>query len=492
MNIEENTNSKPLTMRINSIGFKNFRKFHDFPSIDLGRLNLLVGTNNSGKSTVIKALIFAVKNCLDVFRMPSPSRFISFKNMVDSHLHLGDFLSNLPEDADGKIMEMLIGAENYRISFVLDGTTLEKGSANLLVPVKEILVLNTDNEMELCYTFSDPNILDVSIRFDKEKFTDLKKVTKSFTQRNKNSGWFDSKKISKYIDDLGDNEWHSYVEHPIQDENEESMFLSEVQSFAYGELQAVLLKSDYLVEPCVMYVEAHNATHDEIVYEEDKNNYLAKTIVDYATADIEYDSKAIPNNSHSNQTFDQKSLPFIQKWMKELGIGDNFDIKRPFSGCLKVDIKSNEKWMPLSSKGTGAIQAFILILNIASALRKSYLTPTIVFIEEPEQNMHPALQSKLADFFLEAIDTANGKLQLVVETHSEYLIRRSQVYVAEHVKLGSDIDVFNQDIKVYYFPKDGLPYDMEFRSSGHFLKKFGNGFFDEASNHCLSLLNLNR
>ena len=39
-----------------SFGFKNFRKFEDFPPIDLGSINILVGPNNSGKSTFIKAL----------------------------------------------------------------------------------------------------------------------------------------------------------------------------------------------------------------------------------------------------------------------------------------------------------------------------------------------------------------------------------------------------------------------------------------------------
>ena len=39
-----------------SFGFKHFRKFEDFPPIDLGSINVLVGPNNSGKSTFIKAL----------------------------------------------------------------------------------------------------------------------------------------------------------------------------------------------------------------------------------------------------------------------------------------------------------------------------------------------------------------------------------------------------------------------------------------------------
>ena len=45
-----------------SIGFKNFRKFADFPELDLGDITILVGGNNSGKSTLVKALLLCMDN----------------------------------------------------------------------------------------------------------------------------------------------------------------------------------------------------------------------------------------------------------------------------------------------------------------------------------------------------------------------------------------------------------------------------------------------
>ena len=42
---------------IQQIGFKNFRRFENFPMMDLSKVNLLVGTNNSGKSTLVKGAI---------------------------------------------------------------------------------------------------------------------------------------------------------------------------------------------------------------------------------------------------------------------------------------------------------------------------------------------------------------------------------------------------------------------------------------------------
>ena len=38
------------------IGFKNFRKFEDFPPIELDPITIFVGENNAGKSTLRKSL----------------------------------------------------------------------------------------------------------------------------------------------------------------------------------------------------------------------------------------------------------------------------------------------------------------------------------------------------------------------------------------------------------------------------------------------------
>ena len=55
---------------MNKIGFKNFRKFENFPSIDLGNLTYLVGQNNAGKSTMVKAAILVLENLRQKKDMP--------------------------------------------------------------------------------------------------------------------------------------------------------------------------------------------------------------------------------------------------------------------------------------------------------------------------------------------------------------------------------------------------------------------------------------
>jgi predicted ATPase len=165
----------------------------------------------------------------------------------------------------------------------------------------------------------------------------------------------------------------------------------------------------------------------------------------------------------------------------------------------------------------GSIQAMLLILRIACVLKRFsletrrkhdflvddrhadvYWPPTMrnilelpptIIIEEPELNLHPALQSKLADFFHELYDKFH--INLLVETHSEYILRKSQVIVAENELAVAPNE---SPFRVYYFPKETYqePYRLEYREDGSFDRNFGDGFFDEASSSTLELLKLKR
>ena len=48
---------------ISSINIKGFRGFSRFEMSDLGRVNLLVGANNSGKTSLLEALYLLTSTC---------------------------------------------------------------------------------------------------------------------------------------------------------------------------------------------------------------------------------------------------------------------------------------------------------------------------------------------------------------------------------------------------------------------------------------------
>jgi predicted ATPase len=110
----------------------------------------------------------------------------------------------------------------------------------------------------------------------------------------------------------------------------------------------------------------------------------------------------------------------------------------------------------------------------------------VIVIEEPEQNLHPKMQSKLAELFYSLAKDWGCKF--LIETHSEYLVRKSQVIVAEEGFADEENLKENNHFKVYYLPSDGLvPYEMKYRIDGKFSNEFGPGFFDTASDLAFEL-----
>ena len=78
--------------------------------------------------------------------------------------------------------------------------------------------------------------------------------------------------------------------------------------------------------------------------------------------------------------------------------------------------------------------------NYGEEQRYEVYSPSMLLIEEPETNLHPKWQSLLAEMFVEANKKFN--IQFMIETHSEYLIRKFQTLVADNKINGEHIKIF--------------------------------------------------
>ena len=174
----------------------------------------------------------------------------------------------------------------------------------------------------------------------------------------------------------------------------------------------------------------------------------------------------------------------MTSWLKDFCGIDSFKVEsingEAYRFCLRVD----GRWVDLADMGRGTIQLTTLLVRILSIIQKytnedRLLLPKvlpIILVEEPEQNLHPALQSKLADLFYSVYKKCG--VRFIIETHSEYLVRKSQVIVKE--KIGKNGNPFS----VYYFDTQNTKtpyYQMEYRPDGNFSNEFGTGFFDDAN-----------
>jgi len=120
--------------------------------------------------------------------------------------------------------------------------------------------------------------------------------------------------------------------------------------------------------------------------------------------------------------------------------------------------------------------------NKSVETRKKKFVQNVILCEEPELSLHPNFQSKLADVFVSAFKQYG--INFILETHSEYIIRKLQYLVAKK-------QISPKEIAIYYFPSGtdkATPYKIGISEDGRLSKPFGKGFYDESSRIMMNIL----
>jgi len=177
---------------------------------------------------------------------------------------------------------------------------------------------------------------------------------------------------------------------------------------------------------------------------------------------------------------------FVKKWLNKLEIADNFKIERDPDGIgTRAYLENDGHKELLADVGFGINRLFPLLLKIATSDSNS-----VLFIEEPESNLHPNLQSKISDMLMDAFQKFHHRF--VLETHSEYLIRKLQYLVANNKTI-----LTPNSVNIYYFyHPDEIPNGknqiekLNIRPDGGLDNEFGEGFVDEAINLKFDLMRM--
>ena len=503
-----------------SIGFKNFRKFVEFPPMEFNDITLMVGRNNSGKSTLVKATLIALNflkyNKANLFG----DNILNFDNNFFYDINIGTFSRALCNDATRNEITFNVGISDYKFDIFLVGNSDDKNSTNATVTKINIYDGKRGINANFDFTSASINIefenrdidtdtqekrnnLSESIKLQDQKLQETIELTaideiqsqiKSLKKGlNSLKSSISSQQNNKIQIELNTN--HYEVNETLiwnllnilnKYTDDQSTFIDQRSKKYKDDIEAKKTLSQYSESLSKMHAEICNSISDinieyipaydikKSVYysSKDTNDYIADTIHSYFT-----------------QKDDIEARQFVISWMKELGIGYGFEIES-FGGEVHtlsvIDEKKHSVY--LTDKGTGSIRLMILLLRIATIINKyksDKITAPIVFIEEPELNLHPDLQSKLA----ELLEYVNKKIKIkfIVETHSEYLIRKSQVLVAQK-DYKDEKDLSNNIFSTFYFKSDGMPYQMIYRTDGKFSNEFETGFFDETNNLIFEIL----
>lgn len=183
----------------------------------------------------------------------------------------------------------------------------------------------------------------------------------------------------------------------------------------------------------------------------------------------------------------KEALEFINKYVRIFELGEKFTYELK-GDIVKLFIKKGRKTINIADLGAGVTQLITLIIKLSlhvdafSAKDINVVSAKkVMTFEEPEINLHPTLQSKLADMFVDAARTF--KIQFIIETHSEYLIRRLQYLTAKK-------EIKPEDTIIHYLfhpesehtQKTGEQLrTIRIQEDGRLDKEFGTGFFDEST-----------
>jgi hypothetical protein len=118
----------------------------------------------------------------------------------------------------------------------------------------------------------------------------------------------------------------------------------------------------------------------------------------------------------------------IAECLVEMGLAHSFVTKPLVDGGIQYQVKlrrsESSAEVLITDMGFGVSQVLpVLVL--------CYYAPpgsTLIF-EQPEIHLHPSVQQALADVFIDVVNKRN--IQIIIESHSEHLLRRLQRRIAE-------------------------------------------------------------
>lgn len=562
------------------IGFKNFRRFKEFPQLEFGNITYMVGRNNSGKSTMVKALLLVIdylQNQLgDTFsfdnKVLEDANIVTFGrakcNLIDEpeivfsyKLNNYDITINISGDdlstkasVDKIVIKDPFNAYEFTINYMDSTAKVTKKSNKKItrgyeyelddMTYDEYLALQLD-ELKRKYRNVQSNMrgskeaLDLSAEINKLN-TQIKNLEKTREQKRKPEDFdsYYSLEYPMYLE-LSEVPNHKksktkeemYEELDIYEENDRQVketlsYMKEVDKdiSRIDKNNLIEIINSFLYNNNIAYSETKkqrennpgdeviNETFSEILeLENTKENLTAwiynftvalnEETITYLGANPSKQSALFPLRAKDNalaQAIHQfyqlkiiegeKEYEFVKHWMIEFEVGQSFEIKFYAGEAYEFHVKDEHGIKNhLSDKGMGSLQAMVLILNVASLIRinKKDKKAVTLLVEEPELNLHPALQSKLTEFFHD-VNKEYG-FNLIVETHSEYMIRKAQLIAIEEDYIKNQ-DINPNPFKIVYFHKEEGPYEMEFTEQGKFKKDFGPGFYNEASDISIEII----
>ncbi|ELN6869758.1 AAA family ATPase [Vibrio parahaemolyticus] len=404
-------------MKINELRLKNFKVFLD-ERFNFRKITLLTGANSAGKSTVLNALASIVQG-----NDSTPYPF--FFNANGDNVNLGQYKDIVTNGNTSNTVEVSVKfSKNSREDIALKGV-YRYASAGKQTLVDELSIKSSFGKLDVKWFGQDTGYK--AFRQLSEKaygmndiiYKVLLSIPDKLSDLDINPDDFSKENINSFIRDIGTSsvEWEDIG---LKKSNEIYSFLREKTKYS-NLLKEYNTSFDSLLEQTA-YV-GPIRPHPE-------RQYLSKPIYgkinSYGTNAFQY---LIDWYSTDTQKFKK-----VVSDLKLIGLADDVEANRISDDSVEFLVKplGHKNKVNISDVGFGVSQ--ILPVVVANILQKKNSS---LLINQPEVHLHPSSQAQLANYFFEESRNKN----LVIETHSEYLINRFRLLVAKGELKPSDINI---------------------------------------------------
>lgn len=374
---------------------KNFKAWQDTGDIDLKPVTMLLGTNSSGKSTLIQSLLLLKQT------VQSPDRSI--------HLNLGgDEINDLFNfgDFENLLRQGTLHPRQFSIQFSFEGSAsarVNKGDfscsyvQNSLggVTIQELDVSTNDRRFR-------------AIRREKGAYSIM--VDDESQPREKGRHLSPERSISlpaQAITMLG----------------QDGPLIEDLSLAIRRELESIVYLGPLRRKP-----------ERDYVWNKSKPGEVGSD--GHRAIDVLLASALMKSEDQN------RIIEGVSKWLVRMQVANKLEVKQ-LGRSTRYEVVIHRDGVEANLRDVG-----IGISQVLPVLTIAYFAPSgsTIILEEPEIHLHPLAQSILAELFVDVSKERN--IQFIVETHSEHLFRRMQTLIAKR-------QITPKDAAMYFVERDG-------------------------------------
>ena len=406
-------------MKIKKIEVNNFRLLENINCNLEDDITLIVGKNNTGKTSFFEAIKLATSaDGKFIFEDFSQSSYTLFKSVYAKYLE-SKIDGVTEEDRDELEKQLIVEVPKIKINFEIE---YNKTNGESLVELSEFITDLEDarNDATICVSFEPKNTLKVFQSFEnrEDKNIDLIKYLHQNIKFLYETVCYAIDKESDYKRIIEDS-FKTKIQKVMLFESIKAMrVLDDIKGDSNNALS--LGFSNY-------YNQRDKTNNQDVKDLEDKLSEVSSVLK------VKYE-KVLESIMSKLDKFGAKTPIKIPK----IGIDSKFDSEKVIKNNIQYLYKQDEIDLPESYNGLGYSNLIYMILELASFIEKFKNSKEeklsnflVVLIEEPEAHMHPQMQQVFISQVTEVVKEAkkdNGiQIQVIITTHSSHILSESGI-----------------------------------------------------------------